>query len=426
MIKKFHGLFPQEYFPNKNLRIALVLLLITILYVLFSIKIKGDIFVQTAYSYYTYLLTALFHGHLNIMSPTTIDLSFFNGKQYLNWGPAPILFILPFYLFFGDKTSDVFYTLVAGTGNVILFYFLISEFKKYFKLKISYFSEIFIILSFAFASPNFYLSLGGRIWHTEQIVGTFYILMFLLFFLKFLNKNLTGIKYLFISVIFFNLAWFSRATMVFYGLFFIYLLFLILKLKDIKLLKKSIVIIILPTFIFITTFLTYNNLRFNNPLETGLDYHDVNPRYEKLIAEKKVFSVDYIPHNFNQYFLTPAFLLAEKPYVNINLDGNSIFSVYPVFLLSLFLFKRKFLKDKKIAEFLGISFLVIFMNVALLMVYFATGWTQIGSRYILDIVPLVFLITLFTIEDFPRIFLLLIFIYGAIINILGSLLFNYY
>lgn len=97
-----------------------------------------------------------------------------------------------------------------------------------------------------------------------------------------------------------------------------------------------------------------------------------------------------------------------------------------MFLLSLFLFRKKFLKDKKVARFLGVSSLVIFMNVALLMVYFATGWTQIGSRYILDIVPLVFLITLFTLEDFPRIFLLLLFIYGAIINILGSLIFNYY
>ena len=269
-------------------------------------------------------------------------MSLFNGKQYLNWGPAPILFILPFYLFFGDKTSDVFYTLVAGVGNVILFYLLVSEFKKYFKLSISYFSEVFIIISFAFASPNFYLSLGGRIWHTEQIVATFYILVFLLYFLKFLNKNLIGIKYLFISVIFFNLAWFSRATMVFYGLFFLYLTLLIYKSKDAKLLKKLIVVIVLPTFIFIITFFAYNNARFNNPLETGLDYHDVNPRYEKLIVEKKVFSIDYISHNFNQYFLTPAFPLAEKPYVNINLDGNSIFSVYPVFLLPFFLLGKNF------------------------------------------------------------------------------------
>ena len=411
---------------SRHWKTVLILLSITIIYVLFSIKIKGDIFVSTAYSYYTFLVTSLFHGQLSITSPTIIDLSIFNGKLYLNWGPGPIVFILPFYLFFGDKTSDVFYTLVAGISNIILFYLLINEFKKYFQLKISYFSEVFILLSFAFASPNLYLSLGGRIWHTEQIVATFYILLFLLFFLKFLNKNLIEIKFLLLAVIFFNLAWFSRATMVFYGMFFFYLMFLIWKLKDSRLFKKSMIIIILPTVIFITVFLIYNNLRFNNPLETGLNYHDVNPRYKQLIAGKKIFSVDYIPHNFTQYFLNPAFISAEKPYVNINLDGNSIFSAYPVFLLSLFMFRKKFLKDKKIANFLGFSFLVIFMNLILLMVYFATGWTQIGSRYILDILPLVFLFTLFVIEDFPRLFLFLIFIYGAIINIFGSFIFNYY
>lgn len=255
MFIKLQEFFTSKFASNRNLRIIFVLFIISLIYILFSIKIKGDIFVQTAYSYYTFLLTALFHGKLNIASPTTIDLSFFNGKQYLNWGPAPILFILPFYLFFGNITSDVFYTLVAGISNIFLFYLLIAEFKKYFALKISNFSEVFIILSFAFVSPNFYLSLGGRIWHTEQIIATFYILIFLLFFLKFLNKNLFEIKYLFISVIFFNLAWFSRATMVFYGFFFIYLLFLLFKLKNIELLKKSFIIIALPTFIFIMTFL---------------------------------------------------------------------------------------------------------------------------------------------------------------------------
>jgi hypothetical protein len=426
MINKLYGIFAPKFIGNINLRITIVLLIILIVYLLFSIIIKGDIFVQTAYAYYTYLLTSLSNGQLNIVSPTNIDLSFFNGKQYLNWGPAPIVFIFPFYLLFGDKASDVFYTLVAGISNVVLFYLVIREFKKYFKLKLSYFTEAFIILSFAFTSPNFYLSLGGRIWHTEQIVATFYILIFLLYLLKFLNKNLVEIKYLLISAIFFNLAWFSRATMVFYGAFFLYIIFMVWRLKDIELLKKSLAIIAVPTFIFITMFLAYNNLRFNNPFETGLSYHDVNPRYEEFIAQKKVFSTDYIPHNVTQYFLDPALIISEKPYVKINLDGNSIFTVYPVFLLSVLLFRKKFLKDKIIAKFLGVSFVVVLMNLSLLMLYFATGWTQIGSRYILDIVPLVFLITLFAVKDLPKIFLILIFTYGAIINIFGSLIFNYY
>ena len=68
MINKLRGFLASESTGNKNLRIIFVLLLVSLIYIFFSIKIKGDIFVQTAYSYYTFLLTALFHGKLNIVS----------------------------------------------------------------------------------------------------------------------------------------------------------------------------------------------------------------------------------------------------------------------------------------------------------------------------------------------------------------------
>ena len=413
----------QKVKINNRLLTFFVLFFISLIYILFALDISKKIFSNSSFPYYTYLITALSHGHLDVISPTTIDLSIFKDKLYLNWGPGPVLFILPFYLLSGGSAGDIFYTLFAGIGNIFLFYLIIDEFKSYFKLNFYKFAKFFIILTFAFCSPNFYLSLGGRIWATEQIISVFYILAFLLFYLKYLSSQLSRIRFLFISVLFFNLAWFSRATMVFYGLLFPYVISLLLKNQDKKLLKKAIFIILSITVIFGSVFLTYNYLRFDNPLETGLTYHNGNPRYTQDLLEKKIFSFSYIPFNIEHYFLEPAFISFEKPYAIINLEGNSVFSVYPVFLLFLFLFQKKYLQDKKIKKFLYFSFSVIIMDITLLMMYFATGWTQVGSRYVFDIIPLVSLASLLIVKDFPKPLLLLLFLNAALINIFGAFIF---
>ncbi len=400
----------------------LALIAIGLVYALFANDISKNIFSNSNFPYYTYLIDGLIHGRLNIISPTTIDLSIFNNKLYLNWGPSPILFILPFYLLSGGRAGDIFYTLSAGIGNVVLFFLLLNEAQVYFKIKLSRFLSAFLLLTFAFCSPNFYLSLGGRIWATEQIISTFYILVFLLFYFKYLNSGLSATKHIFIALLFFNLAWFARATMVFYAALLLYVIYLIFK-KRRKELSKAIFMMLSITFLFGLIFFTYNYLRFNNIFETGLTYHNGNPRYVQILAEKKIFSPSYISFNFQHYFLEPAYLTIDKPYVNVDFEGNSIFSVYPVFIFLLFLFTSKYLKDKKINKFFYFAFLVIAIDLALLMLYFATGWTQVGSRYVFDIIPLVSLLSIFVVKNFPKPILLILLFNAALINVLGAIIF---
>ena len=104
-------------------------------------------------------------------------------------------------------------------------------------------------------------------------------------------------------------------------------------------------------------------------------------------------------------------------------EGNSILSVYPFFLLLFFLFQIKHLKDKKKLYFLLVSALVLVFEFVLILLYFATGWVQFGSRYIADIVPLALLMSAFAVESISSLFLLLILIYGIIINLFGTLFF---
>lgn len=374
---------------------------------------------ESPYAYFNYLIDAFFHGRLNIMpSSYTGDLSLYQGKWYLNWGPGPVLFILPFYLIWGVHMSDRLYTVFGGLVNVVLFYFVIVQFIRYFKLKAPFAAKIFILLNFAFCSPNFFLASIGRVWNTEQIVATTYILICYLCYLLFLNKN--KLYFLLLSVVFLNLAWISRYTLIFSGVLFLYPFFLIWKKKN-SLFLKAVVSSMLITTCFFMMIFSYNYIRFGDPLETGIHYHLSAPRYAAIVAERKLFSPGYIPHNLYYFFISPLEFSPQKPFLKINTEGNSIFAVYPLLIL-LFLFIRKsYWQGKKRILFLLFSSTAMLCTVIVLLCYFATGWVQFGNRYFQDIIPLAFLLTLFVIDDIPFWLQLLFFFYGFIINILGLL-----
>jgi len=367
-------------------------------------------------------------GKLNVIpNGTNFELSRFHNQYFLYWGPAPVLFVIPFYLIFGLATSDVLYTLVAGLLNVIIFYLLIQEFIKYFRLTVRLSDTLFVFLSFAFASPNIFLSVVGKIWPTSQIVSILYLLIFYLFYFKFLN-NVKSIKYFIISIIFLNLAWLSRASLVVDFVSLAYVFFIVYH-KNKEYFKKLFLYAVGISIIFVILFLGYNYLRFGNMLNTGLEYQKGNPRYEPILTKSKFFSLSNISYNFNYQFLNFASMtLPTKdnivPNVKFDPEGNSAVSVYPFMLLSLFLLQAKFLKDKKIQKFLLTAFSVIGLNIGLLLLYFSTGATQFGSRFFLDVIPLLFLITIFAMKDIPKVFKYSILIYGFMINVLGTIIFH--
>lgn len=386
-------------------------------YGLLYVLINRDFFGNSPFNYYSLLLESLIDGRLDIPGNVTIDLSEFEGKWYLNWGPAAILYILVFKVVMLGYLSDKFYTLVAGILNIIVFGSLVKEYVKYFRIKVSDFSKNFLIFSFAFASPNLYLSLNGRVWFTEQIVAVLYILLSLFFLFKFLNSK-NNLRFFLASVIFFNLAWFTRAPLVFHGFIYLAVIFLYRK----EYLSRMIAFLIIPTVAFLAIFFSYNFFRFGNIFETGLNYHIGNPRYEEVLSQGKIFSTSHIPFNFYHFFLNFPSFSTKAPFLNINLEGNSILVFYPV-LLILPLFIKKYFRILK-ENIIIVSFiLVALFEITLILNYFATGWTQVGMRYFLDLVPIAFLATLFVLDRVPRFILILLIAYSVPLNVISALIY---
>ncbi|MCL5784003.1 MAG: hypothetical protein M1142_01445 [Patescibacteria group bacterium] len=389
-------------------------------------------------SYYNFLLDALFRHQLYVNPPNNYDLSLYQSHRYLYWGPAAILYILPYYLISHLQASDTLYTCVAGILNILVFYFLIQEASRYFKIKPSKFIKLILVVSFAFASPNFFLALKANIWFSSQIIATFYLLLFFLCLFKFLNQT-QKLSWWWLAVLLVNLAWLTRYTMVFNLLFLTYPLYILYHQRS-QLFKRALLGTGLLLSIFFCGFLMYNFARFNNALETGYRYQQGATRYAIYFRNNQMFSLSNIPHNFNYYFLSPNIWIKSStfPFVHSDAEGNSIFFVYPILILWLLSlgvayqsfkhqhFFHNFFRDPSpspVFFFQLITAVTVAFNILVLLLNVGTGWVQFGSRYFLDVTPIIFLSLLFIIDRFPKVLLLWLLAWGLIVNFTGVIFF---
>ena len=411
----------NKSFPklNRTLFGLLICLIICVVYFCLSNYITTNIFSQTARDYYTYQLDAFFHGRVYVTPPASYDLSVFQGRKYLYWGPAPVLFILPFYLISHLQASDVLYTLFGGASNVVLFYLAVQAFKKYFGIPLSLISEAFLVFSFGLASPNFVLSLTGQIWFTSQIFATTYLLLFYLFYFTFLNEEKN--VYFVLSVVFFYLTCLSRYSLLFNGLLFFFIFFHY-RFSGRRIPSQILWLFGLLTCVFVGLGALYNYLKFQNILETGQRYQEGSPRYDAALKSNHILSLHYVWYNIYYYFLHPIHFSSKNQFVVIDPEGNSVFSVYPALLLLAGLFIKR-PADKKRLVFLLMAGGVIGLSVVFLMLYFATGWVQFGNRYFFDTIPLLFLLLTFVLNSVPTFFQLLLLCYGIFVNYFGTLVF---
>ncbi len=395
-----------------------VYLAIGVVYFYFSARITGNIFKPSDTNYYTYLLEAFVHGRVNVTPPSTYDLSFFQDKWYLYWGPAPVLLIWPFYLIWHIHTSDVLYTALAGLANVGIIFLCIREMKRYFNLSLSLAAEILLLLSFAFASPNFFLSLSGQIWFSSQIFAMLYLFLFYLFFFKYLNS---GKQYhILLSVGCFFLACLTRYSLIFHGLLLLYL-FWDSKVTGKKLSLRLFVEIGVLSLCFVGVLLLYNYLRFGSILEVGQRFQEGSARYDAAVKSGRTVALQYFWYNVYYYFLNPIRFAWEQHPIKIDAEGNSVLMVYPVMLLSGIVFFKLRQFDAKKRIFVWIVSAATLIVVAFLMFYFATGWVQFGNRYFYDAFPLFFLLAVIAAPSVPTLIQLLLVLWGMIINFGGVL-----
>jgi hypothetical protein len=371
--------------PDQGLYLCVAVVLGVLTYIAFADRLSASILSSTPFDYYTLQTEAFLNGRLAVTprrpSP---DLVVYEGESYIYWGPSAVLFILPFVLAGHGLQHDVAYTLVAGCANVAVFALVAREAASYCLIRLKAVSAMAFVLLFALASPNFYLSLQGRIWHTSQVVSTLYFLMFLWFFFRQLNRPTAG--GFAAGMLFFNLAWVARMTLAAAAPLAAMLILSVWR-RNRALALRCAAIAVATLGVSVLAWGAFNHARFGRFTETGYSHMQHARRFVPAARAGTLWHVRHIPRNSYYYFVNLPIDRTSRAFT-IDLEGNSVFAFYPWTLLVAALPLAWPAVGRGRRLLMAGVVTVGGLQVLALLTFFATGWTQLGARYFLDAVPL--------------------------------------
>ena len=233
-----------------------------------------------------------------------------------------------------------------------------------------------------------------------------YLLLFYLFYFRFLNSGKHS--QLILCVVFFCLACLSRYTLLFNGILFLYLI-LHGKRSRQATPTKIILSLALTVLAFVCLQGLYNLVRF----QAG------DSSFAAILKNNQILFPRYILNNMYYCFVNNIGFLTHNSPVAIDIEGNSIFSVYPALMLLPVLFWKRKDADKQWMSFVTIVGIVVGLNLLTILLYQSTGSIQFGYRYFFDVVPLLFLLLMFILPSIPIFIQMGLLVYGILVNFYG-------
>lgn len=365
--------------------------------------------------YFNPLARSLIHFRLDIPNPgSTHDLLSFQGKWYTRWGPLSALPLIPFQIIKGRYIPIVYISVLFASLTVCLFYLLILRIKKDFIPRMSLVNVLCFVALFAFGTTQFYVGTLSSVWHVDQIISSFFGTLGIYIIFK---KNPRDRDY-FLSVLFISLTFIGRITVA--GLL-ILPIFLYIFNNGIRSIKKLFLLLGIPIILSITLLFAFNYVRFGNIFEYGYRYINEDPGLEQIRKQNGIISLKNIPTNAWYMFLEfPKFSLDPKIAFNINLKGNSILFLTPVFLTA-FLANPLIRKGKKtsINPLIAGSIITVVTILFSILLYYSTGWMQFGYRYTLDFTVPLLILCIFGIKGKVNIYFAISIIISVILYVLG-------
>lgn len=362
------------------------LLLIIFSSILFALVLRRN-FSDRVAQHFSIMAESFIHGRLDLMrlDPITgsLDIFFYKGQAHWANFPFPGVILIPFVfvferlgLFFYQGYLQFFLSLgVFGTSYLLARRFKFSEL-----------DSLYLAIAACFGSNYSFVAFYSGSWFYSQPVV---VLLLLLALWEWYTKR----RY-FLVGIYLGCLLATRVTAGFASAFF--LLGVLLE-KRVQVREKAVrlCLISLPIAISVALLLTYNYARFGSIWETGYTDDNISPEYQVTMLKKHgILRLENIPTNLYWNFLAlPEPVLEEgtyhltSPFFRVNPWGMSFFVMSPIFLLIFKSLNKPTLQQTQL--WLG-SFAVLIP----LLLWYSTGFWQVGARYILDLFPLWFVLLL--------------------------------
>lgn len=347
--------------------------------------------------HYLYQADAFLHGRWDVTLPAALhDTIIVHGKVYMVYPPFPALVMLPFVAMFGMHASDIFITTVIASLNLSLIYLLLEQLRVVGLTRRSHLDNFLMSVMLFFGSINLFLSLGGRVWFTAQVIGLACTLLALLLAFQ---------RHFALSALLMGFAFFCRGTL---ALGFPLILYLAWenggaeahltqfvrsiwrhKIEWPSVPWSRVIPPLVIMCIVVALFLMRNLFVFGSALESG--YGIANQQnYPQIIHG--AYSLYYLPRNLVASFfdfprVSFASPFALRPHVDMIGDGMgmSVFVTTPIFL---YLFAR----NEKFSPLRLALQITVAICVAQALLFCATGYFQFGERYLFDAYPFAFVL----------------------------------
>lgn len=334
--------------------------------------------------YYNLLADALLHGqlHLRLIPENTIDLSVFEGRYYLYWGPLPALLAVPWVALFGPGFSDVLQTLFFSALNVGLLALVFKAAVDRGVVQLTPAQRALLVLFFALGTAYAPITGSGHVWQMAQVQSILCMFLAYLAALKLENG-----KAFFFTGLAMSGVLLTRMSAVFVAIFLAwYLLHRHWRTGARKLLGYCVlgVLPVLVTFLLIGL---YNYARFGDFLDNGLAYHLMNPYFAHDYATYGLLNLHFLPENF--YYTYLFYPYTFFPF-GVTVRCGSLFLLSPLFFYALYgLWKHR----RELAPWM--LFLSILLGNIPVLLLMGPGSSLFGPRYTLDFILPLLLLTAF-------------------------------
>lgn len=362
----------------------------------------------------TYLLfaQALLKGDLFLpLSGPQGDLAFFNNHWYMPYPPLPGLILLPLVAIFGAAhVNTVAVATLIACGSLYLLH------QTFTRLKVPAEYYAWLTLAFVFGTGYWYALI------TSHHVYAFAQITSVVFQLLVINEVLKAKRWWLVGT-YIGLAFLCRQFTIFYAVFAAGYLLHLHKAGKQQSVIKSFLQLCAPIVLLVLAYLYYNYLRFGNFFDTGYQHILFIGILKERVEHYGVFSTHYFLYNFYTFFLKGfniefqgATYLKIK---DVDLWGTSLLAASPFLIASL---KARWLKLPKMAAWLSVSIIITGQ-----LFYHNNGWHQVNtSRFSLDFLPLLLLLTGLGITCLPKWLVKGMILYAILLNVISFIIHSIY
>lgn len=358
------------------------------------------------------------------------DFSYFNGKYYLYWGPAPALLTAAWKILSNNPVGDNYVTFLGVSLTFVFSFLSMLRIRRRFFLTVPNWLFGCFILFVATAHPMLWVLNPALIYDAAIASGQAFLLAGIYYVLpRWEEGGRETWKYFLVGVLW-SLALASRLVLL--GAIAVLVIgtgFLMLSSSSQVRGKKrpyiQIAALVLPLMITITLLGLYNYVRFESFFETGIRYQFSMNDLNQIIEDKQFMSLKYVPANIVYYLLTPLRFRGTFPFVrafytavpgfssiagllatpDIHYIENTtgIFSSVPLLLLIIPLAWKlicTFIEPEQLQNADTMSLIMnqrmnfayrlfgilLIASLAAMLPFFLLFW--VATRYLLDVIPL--------------------------------------